>query len=111
MPASQARMTASCTSGLPVMSTIGDHRSESARKEDGILVEHVDFGELAATGQAPVGPAIGEGALCGVVGVESIFRRLATERGGSVSASKGWAISEKKYPVGRLLDLLETRSR
>jgi hypothetical protein len=66
-----------------------NHRSESARKEDRVIVQHVDFGKPAATGQAPVCLAVEERGLRGVVGVEPIFWRLAPEWGSELDGDAG----------------------
>ena len=86
-----------------------NHRSKSAREEDGVVVEHVDFGQFAAAGQAPVGLTVEEGGLCGVVGVEPIFWGFAAQWGGELDGDAGsvkrferMGYLRKKKPVGRL---------
>lgn len=100
--------TDDCGLHLWVTSDI-NHRSKSAREEDGVVVEHVDFGQFAAAGQAPVGLTVEEGGLCGVVGVEPIFWGFAAQWGGELDGDAGsvkrferMGYLRKKKPVGRL---------
>ena len=57
-----------------------DHRAEPTGKEDRVVIEDVDFGQLAAPGQPAVCLAVQESGLLLVLGIEPVFWRLTAQR-------------------------------